>query len=728
MILFVVESKGKIATIQKYIGSQYIVSASNGIFRDLEDKQMSVNMDTFDPIYIIKTPSTVTQLKGLMKKCNELYIATDLDREGEGIALSLLEVLKPKSYKRLLFGDTTKTAIMNSIKNAGSINYNAANSQKARRVLDRLFGYSISPCLISQFGGNQSGGRVQSPTLRLVVEKEKEIDLFWKTNKSSYYRIKGVLSQYNVQLEKNNVINLERDEAVDILNKCINSVFTIIDVKMNKSIRNPPPPFTTSTLQQAAHAIGINIDHCMKIAQKLYEGGHITYMRTDSIMLSEDGMKMLGNTVKEEFGKEYHKRRVYENKKKNTQEAHEAIRPTDSDNKIVFEEGQKLYNLIRNRALASQMASAEIEVYTIIIEASKVKKYVFISELEKVIFPGFLILGKYNDYNGKIRKIGSILKLEEMHAKEEFKSAPSRYTQASLVSKMEKIDIGRPATYVNSVGKLFDKKYIETKDVPGKPVNVIDYSIIDKEVVENKRVHNLGSDKKKIVPTSLGIQIIDYLLDKFAPFIDYSFTADMETKLDLVASGKLDWHDLIKEFWLKFQPVVEKYNIKRKSDRFRELDDIYSVGLTNYGPVVKKLDGSIVGYANLEKDIDLSTITLKDAKKLEYYPRVLGINKRKEVYLKRGPYGLYVECAGKKCNVENDIDLTKAVELLENSKTDYITFKHGKSDVKIYPDGKFGPYMTIVSGKTRKNYKLNGDVSKYKCWKDVSKFVTKTKK
>ena len=789
-ILFVVESPGKLATISKFLGKDYNVQASKGIFRDMDPKGMNIDFHNhFEPIYIITKPDVVKFLKECMKKANMLYIATDLDREGEGIAQSLYDVLQPKQYKRILFDEITKKAIMDGIKNAGKINKNLVDAQKARRVIDRYAGYSISPILQKHLGGNLSAGRVQSPTLRLIVDREKEIhDFLEKNQDSSYFKVFGIFdgmkaslykldknydvnnkpfkgTQTRIPLVEVNEKNLSEEKTLEqvhgkvivFLKRCLKSKFTVWDVREKIATRGPSAPFITSTLQQEANRrFGFGVVATMQIAQKLYEAGYITYMRTDSVQISEDGHNAIKEIIIDKFGNEYYQRTDYKGKTKNAQEAHEAIRPTHPQlidlSKEINDEAQiKLYKLIWQRTVASQMKPAKIKVIYVQIAISKFIEndfrpyYYFQSQIEKITFLGFMKVykeikdeeGDENniDYSGDIPKQGSSLLMNEIIAKQEFEKPPPRYTEATLVRKLEELEIGRPSTVPTIISNLLKKEYMQVKDVLGIKKTVHTYTI---KTEKSKPVMNidqdegtimLGNEKKKLVPTNVGISITKFLMRNFPEIMDYAFTAHMEEQLDEVSNGNKRWYDIVQELYDIIQPIVENFSQSKGISIENEVllgedndgHKIYKT-ITKFGPVVKKDIGDKKSvYSKIKEPLSFDTITLKQAIKLFDWPKKLGSYKNSDVMLQKGQYGFYISYDGNNITIPDTIEnkdhitLEEAISLIDAKNANIISemtvnTETDKNIKVIILNGPYGPYLQVVRKGKKINYPIPKDL------------------
>lgn len=742
-ILVVIESPGKIATISKYLGKNYIVKATVGIFRDLDPKTMSVDLENnFEPSYIITKPDVVRNLKSGMKGVDMVYLATDLDREGESMSASVLSVLKPKNYKRLLFNEITKSAITKAIENATTLDEDMVDAQKARRILDRIFGYLVSPIVRKQIGGNISAGRVQSVATKLVVEKEKEIETFIKKNPdSSFFKVGAILSgikfglfestdtkPMKVEILKGKSTQIKLSSGKDpasnarkFLENCSESTFKVKSVSDKMSNRNPAPPFTTSTLQQEANRrFGMSVDSTMKLAQKLFDAGYITYMRTDSVTISADAHSMIKKVIEKTYGKEYYKKNIYQNKTENTQNAHEAIRPTDPDPNIKSEieddQQRKLYKLIWQRTIASQMMPAQINITTIqstisaYIDAEDEPFYYFSSDIEKIIFDGFLkVYQEMTDepesdgptkFKGTIPKKGTKLKMEKIIANQEFLRPPVRYTEASLVKKLEHSGIGRPSTFVSTIKRILDRSYIKIGNVPGIKKDIQTLWIEpDKDTIQkSKSVVDIGKENKKLIPTDLGKKITEFLVENFEEFMAYDFTANMEKELDAISNGQKKWTNVIKKFYDKLKPVVNELSKKTANK------------------------------------------TTKEAK-------LLGKHKKIEVRLHDGPYGSYISYDGENYKVESisaDIDLESAIKIISTSQKSILAkfnIKYLKKTTKaVVRNGEYGPYVQIKPGKKVINTKIPKEydvkkldeadieeiISNRKIW-DSKKFDSKNK-
>jgi DNA topoisomerase I len=745
-ILVIVESPGKIKKLESILGPGYVVTTSFGHIMDLHPKKMSIDFENnFDPEYHILTGTNkfqdktkvVQNLVALAGKASKIIIAADDDREGEMIGWSYKVVIgiQDDDYERIQFNSITKDEVKRAIANPGKINMLMVNSQKARRVLDRLFGFKISPCLNQIMGmGNLSAGRVQSIVVELICDKEQEINNFFQGDNASYFRINGNLVTNNPRIdmkcelisadrEENDVENKEeqdpeQDEEKDeeeeengadkmkkskitsygsahkIMMNISTSTFRIHDVLVRKSTRYPAPPFTTSTAQQdASTKLGFNVSRTMGALQKLYEAGYTTYLRTDSTVLSSDALKQCEEYIKNNFGDDYHNLKNYTNKKGNTQEAHEAIRPVDITVETVPDGGkigadeQKMYQLVWKRTVASQMAPAQVDQYTIDISISKEKKYFFRTTIDDITFSGFLAIygiGIHGQPFDNIDKNYRILvpvkkqKVEaiEVRCAEEYKKPPLRYSEAGLVKKMDpkNLNIGRPATYQEIINTIQKRKYVEVKDVEGivKKSRILTWTPDESNdiIMEEKTIH-LGREKKKFCPTELGMEVNTILVRNFPDLMEYGFTANMEAQLDEIAAGNRDWVDCVRTFWKKLEAQLDVMGKERKFQRILGKNPktghpvIASMG--QYGPILtmgrseKKTENTIVP---IKKPLTLGEITLEQALEVLKYPKILGVRGKKNVELKIGAYGFYVTCEKEKTSIPPDIDPdTVTVEL-----------------------------------------------------------------
>ena len=734
--LVIVESPGKIKKINAILGKDYLVKASIGHIRDLESSKLSIDVNNdFKPTYIVSKDKkqVVSDLKNCVKKCNDVILAADEDREGEAIAASLAEVLKLKDPKRIVFNEITKDAIESAIRNPGKINYNLVRAQETRRFLDRIVGFKLSPLLWKNVMNKLSAGRVQSVVVKLIIEKE---DSILNLEKESYFKISGIFNSLDNKSNKLSGVLYEMDKSkkskgylLKLTDKSkVEKLMTILDkskyeVKLieNKiSKRNPQPPFITSTLQQEANKkFNFTIKSTMNIAQKLYEGGHITYMRTDSTNLSDEALKSCEKYIKSNFGSKYYYKRKYNSKSKNAQEAHEAIRPTklDKDSIVGSAEEKKLYSLIWKRTIASQMSSAEISVNSIYVEImhNNLLPYYFLSTNESIKFEGFLKV--YNMESEELSKCNinfkekDKLEYDEMLAKEEFTKGIGRYNEATLVKKLEELSIGRPSTYASIISKIQERNYVEKVDIDGEKVKI---SKLEMKNGKSKKWKDeelvLGKEKQKLVPTEIGRTVNVYLENNFKNIMDYKFTAKLEDDLDKIVDAKLNWVSVLRKFYDDLNPKVDRLlkeggsNIKMSNDELLG-EDLNTGGkvyksVTKYGPVVKLVNGDNVKYASVKRPLKLDKISLKEALELLKFPKKVGDIDKKEVILNNGKFGLYVSYDGKNYPVSNEnMSINEIKEII--SKKDKNVLNEFKIDDKIYSirDGKYGPYISYKKGK-----------------------------
>ena len=796
--LLIVESPGKISKITGFLGKGYVVKACMGIFRDLDPKKMSIDFDNnFEPNYVITKPDVVKNLKSAMKNIGLVLLATDNDTEGHGMAQALLDVLKPKKYKRILFNEISKKAILNGIKGASTIDKNQVSAQKTRRVIDRLFGFMVSPIVQKKVGG-RSAGRVQLATLRLVIDKENEIINFMENNSdSTFFKVGGTIGDFKVSLFETTKpdtdaplkgsqakipVSDSNTDIIQFLRRCLKSKFTVGSVETKPAVRSPSPPFTTSTLQQEANRkYGMTIDVTMYVAQKLYEGGYITYMRTDSVEISEDAHKEIKCLIEKEFGLEYYKKTSYKNKNSSAQLAHECIRPVDP-NLIKIEEDIddpnqiKLYKLIWARTIASQMAQAKLNITTIQILISTytqneyVPFYYFQSSIEKIIFLGFMkvYVESVDDDNtdpqsntkfeGTFPKVGSELPMKQIIAKQEFARPPVRYTQASLVKKLESMGIGRPATYVNTIKTILDRAYVEIGNVPGIKKEISVYEIKSKNdshimsIDESQNEIFLGKETKKLKGTGLGRTVIEYMLENFSSLIDYDFTAKMESDMDRVASGDIIWYKSVEKFYSKLKPIVDALDTgssifnasARQLGTDADSNKIIAL-MTKNGPAVARITSKQTYYANLKKPLTVETIELSKAiKLLNLSAKILGSYKNSDVVIRLSKENSHYISWGNKqyCPIPSDtkvadLDLSEAIKLIELNKnkieTNLIgkfTITEGKKSIPVVVmKGKnsLPPYIQVTNGKIRKFYSVPSDIDADKLTEKIIKEIIASK-
>ena len=739
--LVIVESPAKAKTIEKFLGSDFKVMSSYGHIRDLKKKDFGVNLKTFEPQYEIPADKkhVVSELRAQAKKAETIWLASDEDREGEAISWHLAEVLglDPKETKRIVFHEITKSAIQNAIENPRHIDLHLVDAQQARRVLDRLVGFKLSPVLWRKVRPSLSAGRVQSVAVRLIVEREREINAF---NATPYYRVTAAFltAVQHAALPEAELDTRFADEksATDFLEACRNAAFQVEKVVQKPVTRTPAPPFTTSTLQQeAARKLGFPVAVTMRVAQTLYEAGLITYMRTDSMNLSDFCKKSCEEVIKETMGADYHKRRAYHTHAKGAQEAHEAIRPTDMHRTDIegTTQERRLYELIRKRTLACQMADAELEKTTATIAVGG-RSEKFTAEGEVVKFDGFLRVYResrgdedtetaYFSSQGLLPAIaeGDALQLKTMKARQRFTPAPPRYSEASLVHKLEELGIGRPSTYAPTISTIQQREYVKKGDTEGSPRPYREIILKDGNLTAADLTENTGGNRGKLVPTDTGSVVNDFLMEYFPEIMDYHFTANVEKDFDEVAEGKMNWTKLISDFYNQLEPVVERTMKERTDHKAGERllgtnpadGKPVSVKIGRYGPLVQigtPEDKEKPRFANLAPGQSIETITLEEALELFKLPRTLGEHEGQTVKANSGRFGPYVQLGKLFASIPKGedpmtIDLPRALELLTAKKD-----AEAKSHLKTFEEdkelevrtGRFGPYISWKG----KNFKL----------------------
>lgn len=668
--LVIVESPTKSKTIEKFLGKDYTVLSSNGHIRDLATKEMSIDIENhYEPEYHITEVKhrLVADLKKAVKEADMVWLASDEDREGEAIAWHLQETLnlKPEKTKRIVFNEITKNAILHAIENPRGIDMNLVNAQQARRVLDRLVGYEISPILWSKIKPALSAGRVQSVAVRLIVEREEEIKNFVS---QSYFRVTAQMhptgSRTKVSAELNKRFDTV-DEAGVFMNSLPGSTMKVLSIDTHPARRTPAPPFTTSTLQQeASRKLGFSVARTMQIAQQLYESGFITYMRTDSVNLSETALQMAKDEIQWMYGENYVKTRRYQTKTKGAQEAHEAIRPTDMSQHVITADAaqRRLYELIWKRAIASQMADAELERTVVEIDISNHEEK-FVCQGEQVRFDGFLkvYLEGTDDEDSESEKgthtlpkltEGMSLELEIAEAAEHHTQHPPRYTEASLVKKLEELGIGRPSTYAPTISTILKREYVMKEDREPKTVENTVLTLKDGTVTTNTRTEKTGAEKGKLFPTDIGTVVNSFLMEHFADIIDYSFTATVEKDFDDIASGKKEWRKVIDTFYVPFHKnirITQQTSQRTSGSRLVGVDpktgkNVYAK-IGRYGTLVQLGDTSSdekPKFASMKRGQSIETITLDEALALFSLPRTVGQFEGKDVVVSIGKYGPYV--------------------------------------------------------------------------------------
>ena len=738
--LVIVESPAKAKKIEEFLGKDYKVMSSYGHIRDLKKKELSINEQTMEPDYEIpdEKKKLVTELKATAKKAKKIWLASDEDREGEAISWHLCEVLGLDEEKtsRIVFHEITKPAILDAIQHPRHLDMNLVNAQQARRVLDRLVGFKLSPVLWRKVKPALSAGRVQSVAVRLIVEREREIQKF---KSESYYRVSAIFALIN---ENGNATEVKaeldkrfktHEEVEAFLKKCKDAKFTVEAVNKKPLKRTPAPPFTTSTLQQeAARKLGFTVSQTMMIAQKLYESGRITYMRTDSVNLSTLCTNASKDEIIKVYGSEYSQPRAYHTHSKGAQEAHEAIRPTYM-NEISIDgtsQEKRLYELIWKRTIASQMADAQIEKTTINIHIDNAEEK-FVANGEVITFDGFIKVYREStdDEDGTedathilpAMKVGDELQRREITATEKFSAAPLRYTEASLVKKLEDLGIGRPSTYAPTISTIQQREYVQKGDKKGVERSYTIDSLKGIKVTQKVKKEIAGNEKGKLLPTDIGIVVNDFLMENFPGIMDYNFTANVEQKFDDIAEGKTEWNKWMKTFDKDFEPEVSKVMNARSEHKAgeRELGTDPKTGkpvfvkIGRFGPVAQigsAEDKDKPLFAQLPSNLSIETITLEEALELFKLPRELGEFEGTKVSVGTGRFGPYVQHNRKYVSIPKGEDpmtitLDRAIELIQE-KRETEQKRHLKSfdeDEKLeLLNGKYGPYIAYDG----KNYRL----------------------
>ena len=738
--LVIVESPAKAKTIEGFLGKDFTVKSSFGHIRDLPGKKISIDIENgYTPEYIISDDKkkVVAELKKLAKKAEIVWLATDEDREGEAISWHLLEALHldESKTKRIVFSEITKNAIQKAIEKPRSVNKNLVDAQQARRVLDRLVGYELSPILWKKVKPSLSAGRVQSVTVRLIVEREREIKAF---NVSEFFRIQGNFKNSSSSLFKAEVSKRfdSFDEVKSFLEECSNSSFSIKSVVKKPAKKSPTAPFTTSTLQQeASRKLGYSVAQTMLVAQKLYEAGKITYMRTDSVNLSDFAMQSAASHIKSEYGEEYLKSRQYSTKSKGAQEAHEAIRPTDLSVPSLKGDSQesRLYELIWKRTISSQMADARIERTTSTIDVSS-SEYDFSAKGEVLQFDGFLkVYLESTDDESEEAQEGMLPKLIEgegldrikIEATQRFTKHPARYQEASLVRKLEELGIGRPSTYAPTISTVQKRGYVVKESREGEERTYKVLILDDEGINEEARTERTGAEKNKLFPTDIGSVVTDFLAEHFDKIMDYSFTANVEKQFDDIAAGQLVWNKMIDQFYGPFHKNVEKtleHADRAKGERLLGIDpksgkEVFA-RIGRFGPMVqigKVEDEEKPKFASLLKDQSIETITFEEAMELFKLPREVGEYEDKKITAAIGRFGPYVRWNNLFVSLKKDagdepLSVTKerAIELIkekqEQEKNKFIKVFDEDSSMQVL-NGRYGPY--IKAGK--KNVKIPKD-------------------
>ncbi len=719
--LVIVESPAKAKTIEKFLGADFQVESSYGHIADLPSKEIGVDVENgFKPKYEVSADkkALVAKLKALAKKADMVWLASDEDREGEAISWHLSEELQldKKKTKRIVFHEITKTAILKAIENPREIDYNLVNAQQARRVLDRLVGYELSPVLWRKIKGGLSAGRVQSVSVRLIVEREREIINFKAV--ASY----SVQAEFVTEAGKSIKAKLPKNfntkkEAEDFLNKNIGSIYKVADLETKPTKKSPAGPFTTSTLQQeAARKLYLPVGITMSLAQKLYEAGLITYMRTDSVNLSKDAMEAAAAEITKSYGKEFSKPRTFINKSKGAQEAHEAIRPTDmSRHTVDIDRDQaRLYDLIWKRTLASQMSDAELERTNVKIDANNHPE-IFTASGEVIKFEGFLkVYLEGNDDDDEEQegmlpamKVNEKLANNYITATERFSRAASRYTEASLVKKLEELGIGRPSTYAPTISTIINRSYVEKGTLDGQERNYTQLTLQSGKVSDKILKENTGSDKGKLVPTDIGTIVTDFLVKNFNNVLDYNFTAKVEQDFDEIAEGNVNWTKMMQTFYDEFHPTVKNVeaNAERESgERILGTDPKsgkpVSVRLGKFGPMAQigAPDDEEKTFASLLKEQNIGNITLEEVLNLFLLPKNLGTYKGEEVEVSNGRYGPFIRFGAMFVSLPKgeeplNVDLERAQELIDEKTLADAPVAVYKGEGVQKGTGRFGPFL-----------------------------------
>jgi DNA topoisomerase-1 len=757
--LVIVESPAKAKTIAKYLGKDYQVESSYGHIRDLEKKNMGIDIENgFEPSYSISSDKkeVVKKLKKLTKDAETVWLASDEDREGEAIAWHLAEALglNPVTTNRIVFHEITKTAIQKAIEAPRRIDQNLVDAQQARRILDRLVGFELSPILWKKVQAGLSAGRVQSVAVRLIVEREKDIQAF---EAKTFYRVVAIFlnkegKSFKAELSK----RFDTEKAArEFLEKCRNYDFSVADKETKPAKKSPSAPFTTSTLQQeASRKLYFSVAQTMSVAQKLYEAGHISYMRTDSVNLSEDARTAAKQEIVAQYGSEYSKTRNFSTKNKSAQEAHEAIRPTDMSKHTVSGDAnqKKLYELIWKRTLASQMSEAQLE-RTVLRMQTPDDKLDFVARGEVITFEGFLkVYLEGNDDEDQEEQEGMLpmvtkgdhVDAESITTTQRFTKHPPRFTEASLVKKLEELGIGRPSTYAPTISTIINRKYVEKSDLDGKERSYLQLTLTGGELAEQTLSETTGADKNKLIPTDIGTVVNDFLVQHFEEILNYNFTAKVEEQFDEIAQGQEQWNEMIDGFYKSFHPTIK--DVEENSERAsgeRALGNDPKTGkpilarIGRYGPMVQigstEDEDEKPRFASLRKGQSISDITLEEALDLFKLPRDIGEYEEKKVIANVGRFGPYVKFGStfvsmkpKEGDDPMSITLERAIELIEAKKeadkNKYIhVFDQEEPKIEVL-NGRFGPYIK----SDKKNYKLPKDTDpKALTREDCEKIIAK---
>ncbi len=726
--LVIVESPAKAKTIEGFLGKDFTVKSSFGHIRDLVKKGYGVDIENnFAPTYEVSEgkEKVIADLKKLSKGADMVWLASDEDREGEAISWHLAETLNldPKKTKRIVFHEITKGAIQKAIENPRQIDINLVNAQQARRVLDRLVGFELSPILWRKVRPSLSAGRVQSVAVRLIVDREREIQNFKST---SAFKVVALFStgKANLKAELDKRFNTE-EEAQAFLEKCKAASFTIQNLETKPAKRSPSAPFTTSTLQQeAARKLGFSVSQTMVVAQKLYEAGKITYMRTDSVNLSETAMNQANKAINADYGAKYFQPRTYKTKSKGAQEAHEAIRPTYIDRQFVEGERneQRLYDLIWKRTIASQMSDAELEKTTAKIGISTTSE-IFVAQGEVLKFDGFLKVYMESTDDDETETtaenssilppihLGEVLQNIEISATQRFTHHPARYTEASLVKKLEELGIGRPSTYAPTISTIQKRTYVEKTDREGNPRNYVNLTLAKNNIIKETKTENTGAEKNKLFPTDIGMVVNDFLIQYFPDILDFHFTAKVEEEFDEIADGKLDWTKMLKTFYSPFHKTVERTidkSDRASGERVLGVDPASGknifVRIGRFGPLAQ-IGETVEGgekprFASLRKEQRMETITLEEALDLFKLPAHLGTYKDKDISVNLGRFGPYVKFGEEFISIPRGedpfkVDMDRAIALIAEKEIANAPIAHYKGEPVTKGKGRFGPFIKM---------------------------------
>jgi DNA topoisomerase-1 len=726
--LLIVESPAKAKTIEKFLGKDFEVKSSFGHIRDLEKEGMGINIEGgFEPSYIVSEDKkkVVADLKAKAAKSEEVWLATDEDREGEAISWHLCAVLglEPSTTKRIVFHEITKNAIQQAVAHPRLVDMNLVNAQQARRVLDRLVGFEISPVLWRKLSGGSSlsAGRVQSVAVRLIVERERAINQF---KGESYFKTEALFEASDIQQKRINfkAEGQKYDNAAlagGFLQQCVHAVFKVDDIQVKPGKRSPAAPFTTSTLQQeASRKLGMSVSRTMRVAQTLYENGHITYMRTDSVNLSETALSQAADTVGRDYGSQYHQRRQYKTKSQSAQEAHEAIRPTDLNvSHIADRDGQRLYELIWKRTIASQMADAQIEKTVAKIGISTLPQEQLTATGEVLKFDGFLKVylesKDEDDEDGQEGMlppltVGQQLPLVEMTATQRFSRPPARFTEASLVKKLEELGIGRPSTYAPTISTVQQRGYVERKDREGVKREFEILQLKDSQVRSWKSSEITGAEKSKLFPTDLGIVVTDFLTAHFSRVMDYGFTANIENEFDEIAAGKKVWNHVIEQFYIPFHKTVEntlEHAERAKGERELGKDPVSGkpvvARLGRFGPMVQigsSEDEEKPRFATVKPNQSIETITLEEALDLFKLPFSLADYEGKELSVGAGRFGPYIKWGEQFISIPRgeeplSVDRERAIAIIAEKQAADAPIGYFKGKPVSKGKGRFGPFI-----------------------------------